>query len=117
MKTFGERLKNLIKTSDIKTNKSFCEKVNFSEQALSRIINGKNNPSFELILACMDIFTDNEMIWLLTGRDHRSELENKIEFLIKENNRLKRDREAALKLSSSRTNPRKSSQLELALSA
>ncbi|MBR8534395.1 helix-turn-helix transcriptional regulator [Carboxylicivirga sediminis] len=79
MNTFGDRLKHLIKVSELKTNKVFCQKVGMTEQGLSRIITGKNNPSFDVIQACMNLFSDTEIIWLLSGKDfnNRLALENK----------------------------------------
>jgi len=79
METFGERLKFLIKKSDIKTIKNFSKKAGVHEVSISNIIRGRNNPSFDVIQACMNNFSDSEVIWLLSGRDFKSkmELENK----------------------------------------
>jgi len=76
MDTFGKRLKHLIKTSEIKTNKRFSEKAHITEQGLSKITTGKTtNPSIDVVLACFEVFSDSEVIWLLTGRDYKSQLE------------------------------------------
>ncbi len=90
MESFGDRLKKLIKTSEFKTNKRFCEEVKISEQGLSRIIQGKNNPSFDLIVACLERFSDIDVHWLLTGKSHESHLRFENEQLKREVDHYKR---------------------------
>lgn len=79
MKTFGERLRSLIKSSDFKTIKSFSEKIGVSEVTVSRIVTSKNNPSYEFIMSCLEVFNDGDVTWLVTGRFVQEELklENK----------------------------------------
>ncbi|MBN1186704.1 MAG: helix-turn-helix transcriptional regulator, partial [Bacteroidales bacterium] len=79
MNTFGERLKHLIKTSDLKTIKHFADKTGLHPVSVSNIIRGERNPSFDAITSCLNVFSDEEVLWLITGKDRASkiELENK----------------------------------------
>ncbi len=107
MDTFGKRLKRLIKTSDIKTIKSFAEKAGIHENSISRIVSGRYNPSYELIIACLNIFSENEVLWLLTGS--MNDMQEKIQKLERENIEAKRElddiKTKLKKFSGSRKNP------------
>lgn len=108
MKTFGERLKYLIKSSEIKTNKRFCERAQFSEQTLSRLIQGKTKPSYEFMVTLVLIFPDVDLKWLLTGKEQlpTDELEKQIEIEVKKQVK-KRVESALAKRSSNGMNPQK----------
>ncbi len=108
MDTFGERLKYLIKHSDIKTIKAFSERVGVHEVSASKIVRGVNKPSYEVIEACTDIFSDEELIWLLSGREFMNELKFENEQLKRENTHLKKVRSKMVKPYSNQMNPRKS---------
>lgn len=115
MDTFGKRLKHLIKTSEIKTVKSFAERVGMNDVSISRIITGRNNPSYELIEACVKNFSDTEIIWLLSGRDFNDEialknkqLEESATFYKKKYQKAKNSLENLVKDSSNCVNPQQS---------
>lgn len=67
MKNFGERLLYLIKSSEIKSITNYAEKSNFSTVAISNVIHGKSKPSFDFIIACLDVFPDVDLNWLVSG--------------------------------------------------
>ena len=83
MDTFGKRLKHLIKNSDVKTVKSFAEKASIHENSLSRIINKGSNPSYDIIIASLELFSDADVLWLLTGK--KNDMQEKIQRLEREN--------------------------------
>ncbi len=120
MDTFGKRLKHLIKSSKYKTLKDFAKEVGMSEVSISRIATGRHNPSYELIEACVNIFSDEEVIWLLTGKDYTSQLklENKhlqetSEYYKTQYEKTKSDLENLVKLSGNRSKETLSNQLSL----
>ncbi|MCT4588332.1 MAG: helix-turn-helix domain-containing protein [Carboxylicivirga sp.] len=106
MDTFGERLKHLIKKSELKTIKEFAEKTGLHKGSVSNIVRGRNNPSYEVIQACMDYFSDAEIIWLLSGRNYNSDLQFENEQLRRENAHFKSKLGTIAKPSSNRRTPR-----------
>jgi plasmid maintenance system antidote protein VapI len=105
METFGERLKHLIKSSELKTIKNFSHKVGIHEVSVSNIVRGKNNPSFDVIIACLDVFSDEEVLWLMTGRKHQTELELENKQLKEKVVFYERKLRSAVKSFSNRINP------------
>lgn len=105
METFGERLKFLIKKSDFKTIKRFSEEINVSEVTISRIATNKNNPSFDIIVACLNLFPHQEVLWLMTGKEHQTELELENKQLKEKVGFYERKLRSVAKFSSNRINP------------
>jgi transcriptional regulator with XRE-family HTH domain len=84
METFGKRLKHLIKNSEYKKIKVFAEKAGLHAGSVSNIINGINNPSYDVIMACLSLFNGADVLWLLTGKrqeDNVNELKREIAIL------------------------------------
>jgi len=79
MENFGKRLKFLIKHSDIKSIRNLAKKTNFSTTSISYLINGHSKPSYEFLIALVDVFPDLDLNWLMTGesRGDLLALENK----------------------------------------
>lgn len=103
LNTFGERLKYSIKHSDYKTIKSFAEHTGLHKGSVTNIVRGVNNPSFDVIVILMK-YLNIDAKWLILGETDQSSQEyNKLK---KEFEDLKAKREAGLKHSSNRTNPR-----------
>ncbi|MGQ1786320.1 helix-turn-helix domain-containing protein [Saccharicrinis sp. GN24d3] len=75
MESFGERLKILIKSSDLKSIKKFSEKSHFSAVAVSNVINGKSKPSFDFITACLNVLPKVDLNWLIAGQGIAEKLE------------------------------------------
>jgi len=67
MNSFGDRLKYLIKSSDIKSIRNFSEKTHFSAVAISNVINDKSKPSFDFIIACLNVLPKVDLNWLIAG--------------------------------------------------
>ncbi len=107
MDTFGERLKYLIKTSEYKTVKEFAEKAGMHKGSVSNIIRGINKPSYDVIISCLSLFKETEVLWLLTG--NMNDLQEKIQKLERENIEAKRElddiKTKLKKFSGSRKNP------------
>ncbi len=89
METFGQRLKQLIKQSEYKTVKKFAEKAGLHDVSVSKIITGRNNPSYDVIIICLQLFSETEVLWLLTG--NMNEMQEKIQRLERENLNAKRE--------------------------
>ncbi len=107
MDTFGKRLKHLIKQSEYKTVKRFAEKAGLHDVSVSKIITGRNNPSYDVIITCLQLFSDSEVLWLLTG--NMNELQEQIQKLERENIEAKRElddiKTKLKKFSGNRMNP------------
>jgi len=94
---FGSRLKQLIKTSEYKTINNFAESAGVHANSISRIVSGQNNPSYDLIISCINLFPNTDMFWLLTGESSESKLAIENKMLRKRIFSLERKREAAVK--------------------
>jgi transcriptional regulator with XRE-family HTH domain len=105
MKTFGERLKHLIKTSDLKTIKRFAESTGLHPVSVSNIVRGERNPSFEAIMACLGVFPGEQVLWLITGKDNQTELELENKQLKEKVGFYERKLRSVAKFSSNRINP------------
>ncbi|WP_075603096.1 helix-turn-helix domain-containing protein [Saccharicrinis aurantiacus] len=105
MNDFGNRLEYVIKTSDYKTGKEFCEKAEISTATLSRLRKGHTKPSYEFLVTLTVLIPDVDLKWLLTGKAQLSkdEIERQIELEVKA--QVKKKVESALvKPSSNRIN-------------
>jgi transcriptional regulator with XRE-family HTH domain len=106
MDDFGSRLKRLIKSSDIKTVKGFADKAGIHENSISRILTGKNKPSFEVIETCLNVFDSEDFLWLMSGDYRKTKLEFENEQLKREVAFYRKKTEAIAKPSSNRISPR-----------
>lgn len=106
---FGNRLEYVIKASDFKSGKEFCEKAEISTATLSRLRKGHTKPSYEFLVTLTVLIPDVDLKWLLTGKAQisKDEIERQIEIEVKQ--QVKQKVETALvKPSSNRINSQQS---------
>ncbi len=106
MKSFAERLKFLIKNSEYKKVKTFAEKTGLNHKSIYNLLGKESNPSYEVIIACLNAFPDVDVHWLLTGR--KSDKTDETDVLKQEIALLRNKLDKAVKLYSNRKSPQMS---------
>lgn len=61
-----QRLEQFLAAENI-SKAQFADKINVARAAISHIISGRNNPSYEFIVNTMDAFPSLNIEWLLKG--------------------------------------------------
>jgi transcriptional regulator with XRE-family HTH domain len=89
--TIGERFALILKEKGV-TQKSFSERIGYSEQSISKLIKGQTlSPKADLIAQIAVLLPDVNLRWLLIG-DGEMFIENKNDNnLLLENSRLKEE--------------------------
>ncbi len=62
-----QRLEQFLSAENI-TKAQFADSINVARAAISHIVAGRNNPSYDFIVNTMDAYPDLNIEWLLKGK-------------------------------------------------